>query len=159
MTWRSASPRSRLGREVFAWALGAWGLLHLVGGASLMAMEGAEGLDTLGPGATMPAPDPAGDAAAAVVHFHGLNIAAAGLAVLLLAMAWRRTGKTWQALAAAGLAGILDGGLVAFLVAPGLLPVMQGIWGPALLGLGLAGYAVHKYGQRLAPAPSARALS
>ncbi|MBD8868429.1 hypothetical protein [Nocardioides donggukensis] len=154
---QAAPVRSRVGREVFVWGLAGWGLLHLVGGASLLAAGGTEGLDTLAPGAATPAPDPAGEAAAAVVHFHGFNIAAAGLLVLALALAWRRTGRSWQAAVAVGVAAVLDLGLVAFLLAPGLMPLSEGLWGIALLAVGLVGYAVHRGVRRPVPVTFTRA--
>lgn len=127
-------------RPAAAVSLGLWGLLHLVGGTSLITMGATAGLDTLGPNAPVPAPRDSGEAAAALLHFHGLNIAAAGLAVLVLAFAWYRSHLAWQAVVSLGVAAVLDAGLLLFLVAPGLLPASQGLLGPGLLGVAAGCY-------------------
>lgn len=113
--------------------LGAWGLIHIAGGVSLLAADTTEALDTLAPNATTAAPDSLGDATTAVVRFHALNIALGGVAVLLLAVLWYRHRRRWMRDAALGIAVTLDVGLVVFLVGPGLLPVSQGFIGPALV--------------------------
>ncbi len=122
-------------------ALGLWGAVHLVGGATLLPLSGADGLDSLAPNATSTPADP-GEAAAAVMHFHGFNIAVAGLAVLVLAVLWRRSGRTWQLGVATGLAVVLDVGLVLYLVGPGLLPPSQGLPGLGLLAVALVAMTV-----------------
>ena len=130
-------------------ALALWGAVHLVGGAALLQLSGAEGLESLAPNAAAPSED-AGQAAAALVHFHGFNIAAAGLAVLVLAIVWRRSGRGWQLGVALGLAVVLDVGLVLFLVGPGLLPLSQGSPGLALLAVALGGVAATASARRVA---------
>ena len=132
-------------------SLALWGLLHLVGGASLVAMGASEGLNTLGPNASTSAPRDGGEAAEALLHFHGLNIAAAGLAVLLLAFAWHRSHRAWQATVGLGVALVLDSGLLLFLVIPGLLPASQGLLGPGLLVVAAACHLAH-LASRPAPA-------
>ena len=121
--------------------LGLWGLLHVVGGASLLVLDGREGLETLAPDAQQPASGGSLEAAAAMVHFHGLNIALGGAAVLALAAWWAMRGQTWRLGTAVGLAVALDVGLLIYLVAPGYLPAGQGLLGPALLGIGLVALA------------------
>ncbi len=142
-TRTTTAPTRQWGRLTTTTGLALWGAVHVVGGASMVPMSGKEGLDTLAPNATTLAPDPVGESAAALVQFHGLNIALAGLAVLVLAVAWHRTRLQWQVLVAIGIATALDLGLLIFLVAPGLLPPSQGMLGPALLAVALAGYAAH----------------
>lgn len=143
-TTAATAPTRQWARSTATAGLALWGLLHVVGGASMVPMSGKEGLDTLAPTATTLAPDPAGDAAAALVHFHGLNIALAGVGVLVLALAWHRTRLQWQLWVAIGIATALDLGLLIFLVAPGLLPASQGLLGPGLLAMALTGYAAHQ---------------
>lgn len=135
----SASKPTRWPRIVAATSLALWGLLHLAGGVSLTSMTATEGLETLGPDAGAPVPEDAGESAAALLHFHGLNVAVAGLAVLVLAIAWSRSRRTWQVVVAIGIAVVLDVGLLLYLVIPGLLPASQGLLGPGLLILGSAG--------------------
>ena len=140
-------------RPAAAVSLGAWGLLHLVGGASLITMGASAGLDTLGPNSPTPAPRDSGEAAEALLHFHGLNIAAAGLAVLVLAFGWYRSHRAWQANVSLGIAVVLDAGLLLFLVAPGLLPVSQGLLGPGLLAVAAACYLAHLASGAAGPGP------
>lgn len=128
--------------RVAAVVLGLWGLLHVIGGASLLFFDGREGLETLAPDAPPPASGTSLEAAAAIVHFHGLNIALGGMAVLALAAWWAMRGQTWQLGVALAVAVALDIGLLAYLVAPGHLPASQGLLGPSLLGLGLLALAV-----------------
>ena len=130
-TWRTVTTARRWPRPAAAASLGLWGLLHVVGGISLIAMGGGAGLNTLGPNAPTSAPPDSGEVAEALLHFHGLNIAAAGLAVLALALAWYYTHRAWQAMVSLGVAVVLDTGLLVFLVAPGLLPASQGLLRPA----------------------------
>ncbi len=120
-----------------------WGILHVVGGASLISMEATEGLETLGPNAPTAVPADLGESAAALLHFHGFNVAAGGLAVLTLALAWQRSRSTWQAAVAMGIATVLDIGLLLYIVAPGLLPASQGLLGPGLLVVAVVGYVSH----------------
>lgn len=124
-------------RRVATVSLALWGLVHVVGGASLLLLDGREGLDTLAPSAPVPAPSTPGDGAAALVHFHGFDIAAAGLAVLALAVWWSTSGRRWQLGCAVAIAAVLDVGLLAYLVLPGLLPAGEGLLGPGLLVLAL----------------------
>lgn len=140
-------------RPAAAASLGLWGLLHLVGGTSLITMGASAGLDTLGPNAPTPAPRDSGEAAEALLHFHGLNIAAAGLAVLVLAIAWYRSQRAWQANVSLGVAVVLDTGLLLFLVAPGLLPASQGLLGPGLLAVAAACYLTHLASRPADPRP------
>ncbi len=145
---------TRWTRPAAAASLGLWGLLHLVGGSSLIAMSGSAGLETLGPNAPTPAPRDSGEAAEALLHFHGLNIAVAGLAVIVLAFAWYRSNRAWHVNVSLGVAVVLDTGLLLFLVAPGLLPASQGLLGPGLLAVAAACYLTH-----LASHPADRRLS
>ena len=140
-------------RPAAAVSLGLWGLLHLVGGTSLITMGANAGLDTLGPNAPTPAPPGSGEAAEALLHFHGLNVAAAGLAVLVLAFGWYRSHRAWQAHVSLGVAVVLDTGLLLFLVAPGLLPASQGLLGPGLLAVAAASYLTHLASRPADPRP------
>ena len=116
-------------------ALGLWGAIHVIGGASLIAASTTEGLDTLAPDANDPAPAIPGDAADALLRFHALNIVLGGLAVLMLIIWWARSQVRWRRDTALATAAALDIGLITFLVAPGLLPVTQGMIGPVLVAI------------------------
>lgn len=140
---RAASPaRSRWPRRLVdatAAVLALWGLIHVLGGLSLLVASTAEGIDTLAPGADAPAPADPGQGAAGLLRFHALNVGLAGAAVLVLAVAWWRSGARWTRDVALALAVGFDVGLIAFLVLPGLLPASQGLVGPVLAGLALVG--------------------
>ncbi len=130
--------RTGWGDRVTAGSLALWGVVHVVGGLSLVTMTATEGLDSLAPSAATPAGADAGEAVAALLHFHGFDIALAGLAVLALAVLWLRGGAAWQLVVALGLALVLDVGLILYLVGPGLMPLSDGFPGPALLLLAFA---------------------
>lgn len=129
-------------------ALGLWGAVHIVGGASLLVTSTTDGLDTLAPEAASAAPSVPGEGAEALLRFHALNIALGGLAVLVLIVWWARSAVQWRRDVALATAIALDIGLVAFLVGPGLLPAGQGLIGPVLVAVA-AGAVV---AARLSPA-------
>lgn len=114
-----------------------WGLLHVLGGVSLLqqlATEGAPGaLATLGsavPGADLPTFSD--EVTVAVLAFFAFNWVWIGLLVAVVAVRlnWKngRVGY-WLNLAVAGAA---DLGLILFLVAPGLMALSDGWPGPLL---------------------------
>lgn len=146
--------RSRWGDRVTAASLGLWGAVHVLGGGTLATMTATEGLATLGPNAATVAPSQPGQAAAALLHFHGFNIAVAGIVVLVLAVTWLRGGAAWQLGVALGLAFVLDIGLVLYLLGPGLMPVAEGLPGPILLLLALVPLATSQLRRTEAPSPS-----
>lgn len=113
-------------------ALALWGAIHVAGGVSLLVAPTTDGLDTLAPAASTTAPATPGDAAEALLRFHALNIGLGGLAVLVLVAWWARSRVDWRRDVALAIAVALDIGLLVFLVGPGLLPVSQGLVGPAL---------------------------
>jgi hypothetical protein len=121
-----------LARRISIGAVVAWGLLHLVGGVALISSSTAQSLQQLGGGGGAAVGDP-GPVAGAVVSFHGFNIAAAGVAVLVLA--WRGRPSNWPRGIGTALVlmAVLDAGLAIFLIAPGYLKLSDGLWGPALL--------------------------
>ncbi len=137
----SVARRGSLGSSGWATlgALVVWGLVHVVGGGMLMAADAVEGLRSLGPNVLATVPDAPGEAALALVRFHGLNIALGGLAVLVLALAWARSRRRWQLDVALGVTIALDLGLLIYLVGPGVMPLSQGLIGPVLVALALAG--------------------
>jgi len=149
----------RLGRA--GWtaliALALWGLVHIVGGLSLLVANPADGLETLGPNATDTVPTIPGDATEALLRFHSLNIALGGAAVLTLAGCWWRGQKRWQLDIAVVVAAALDVGLLAFFVIPDILPATQGLIGPILVIVAVAGaIGVHRHTSphgAIAPAP------
>jgi hypothetical protein len=119
--------------------LAIWGLVHVVGGVSLMVADVADGLEALGPDAADSVPAVPGDTTAGLLRFHGLNVALGGLAVLVLTVAWWRSRRRWQLDVALAIAVALDLGLLLFLVVPGLLPLSDGLLGPLLLVVALVG--------------------
>lgn len=127
-------------------ALLLWGLLHVVGGASLMVAAASDppaALRSLGSAAMagdLPA-DP-GRVTQAVIGFHGLNLLWAGLAVTILSLVW-----TWRRYprgvpTSLFIAAAADIGLIVYLLIPGLMNVYEGVWGPLLLAIAVAGAAV-----------------
>lgn len=114
-------------------ALGLWGATHVIGGTSLLVASTTEGIDTLAPDAATPAPVAPGEGAEALLRFHALNIVLGGLAVLVLIVWWARRRVRWHRDVALATAIVLDIGLIAFLVGPGLLPADQGLIGPLLV--------------------------
>ena len=122
-----------------------WGLLHVLGGLSVMfsAADPATGLASLAsaaPSGSIPT-DP-GPIVVAVLGFHGFNLAMAGIAVTLITL--KRTWRRWPEGVAIGLvvAGVADAGLIIFLLAPGHMPLAEGLWGPALLAVALVAVMV-----------------
>jgi len=119
-------------------AAGAWGILHVVGGLALAAQavgdSGAAALRALASAAPADQiPSRTGAVTEAVLAFHGANIAAAGVAVLLIsARTARRDWPTGVGMAMVIMA-VLDAGLLAFLLVPGHMRMGDGIWGPLLL--------------------------
>lgn len=116
-----------------------WGVLHIVGGASLLVAETVEGLEMLGRDANGSVPIDPGEATAGLLRFHSLNVLFGGLAVLGLAIAWWRQRRPWQLDVALGIAVALDVGLIAFLVVPGTLAASEGLLGPTLVLVAAAG--------------------
>lgn len=136
---------SRAGWIAFS-ALGLWGLVHVIGGATVLIADTSDGLETLGPNATSSVPISPGDATEALPRFHSLNILVGGFAVLALTGAWWRIRHRWQLDAAALVAAALDVGLIAFFVIPDVLPASQGLIGPVLVVIALAGVvSVHRH--------------
>jgi hypothetical protein len=120
-----------------------WGLLHVVGGAALVATTllhgGRAALESLGSAASSPgiASEP-GPVAEAVISFHGFDILLAGIAVLVLALWVMRSEFPRGVTTAFLIETVLDLGLVVFLIGPGHMRVADGIWGPLLLVVGVA---------------------
>ncbi len=120
-------------------------LLHVVAASRQGA---AEGLASLGSVVTVTAAGaPTGDGArvtAAVVGFHGLDVAAAGVAVLVLAVLAARGGRGAVGAVGAALvvAAVLDVGLAVFLLLPGLMSAAEGAWGIGLLGVAVVATAL-----------------
>jgi hypothetical protein len=119
---------------VARWSTAAWGALHVLGGALLLATTLGEGarktLLDLGSAAEPDTiPDEPGSVVESVLGFHALNIVWFGLAAL--ALAWRGDRRSVRdglfVMAAA------DVGLVLFLVGPGRMSAAEGVWGPLLL--------------------------
>lgn len=130
-------------RRIAIGALALWGVVHIIGGAVLVAtgFQGATtALTTLGTGLD-PAPGPVDGAAAAaiegLVRFHGLNILLGGVAVTALAIR-ARTSWSPSMVPALLIVATLDLGLVAFLLLPGVMAVGDGLPGPVLLAVVLA---------------------
>lgn len=115
--------------------LGLWGVIHVVGGLSLLADGSADALRTLGPSSTDSVPARPGEVTEAVLRFHSLNILLGGVAVLGLSIAWWRSRLAWQLAGALGIGAALDIGLIAFMVVPGILPANQGLIGPVLVAI------------------------
>lgn len=115
-----------------------WGLVHIAGGLSLLVSDTVDGLETLGPNATDSVPARPGDAAAGLLQFHSLNIAIGGIAVAGLVVTWWRRRTRWQLHVALAVAAGLDIGLIAYFVAPGILPASQGLIGPVLVAISAA---------------------
>lgn len=129
----SVSKLSRAGTVFFA----LWGLLHVVGGASLLATWWTDGAAELvrtygsSVAGTIPAELPA--VAGAIGAFHAFNLLWIGALVAGLAMTWGWKGRAaglWLNLI---LAGAADLGLVLFLLLPGYMPWAEGAPGLVLL--------------------------
>ncbi len=127
-------------------ALLLWGLLHIVGGASMMAMAAADPLAALRSlGSAAPSgdfPTDPGPVTQAVVGFHGLNLFFAGLAVTILSVAWSWRRYPRGVPTSLLIATAADVGLVAYLLIPGSMKLTDGVWGPLLLVLAVAGAAL-----------------
>ena len=144
------TPRHSMNRAgwIALTALALWGLVHVIGGASLLVADAGDGLETLGPNATGSVPNEPGDAVEALLRFHSLNIALGGIAVLGLIAAWWRTRHRWQLDVAVTVAAALDVGLIAFFVIPDMLPANQGLIGPVLVIVAVAAViSVHRHPQ------------
>jgi hypothetical protein len=129
-------------------ALTIWALVHVIGGITLLVADTNDGLETLGPNAAGTVPTDPGDAAEALLRFHSLNIALGGIGVLALTAAWWRTCNRWQLDIAVAVAAALDVGLIAFFVIPDVLPATQGLIGPVLVVIAIAGaIGVHRLQQ------------
>ncbi|HSF60830.1 MAG TPA: hypothetical protein VLA69_03990 [Gaiellaceae bacterium] len=136
------------------WTTAAWGALHVLGGALLLTttLRGGprETLLDLGSAADLEAiPSEPGSVVEAVLGFHALNIVWFGLAALILA--WRGTRTAVRdglfVMAAA------DVGLVLFMVGPGQMRPVEGIWGPLLLVIATAAFLwSRRHPERPAPA-------
>jgi hypothetical protein len=148
------APPDRGGRgpsRVVIGALGLWGVVHVAGGASLLAVEAGSGLEALGPSAADSVPADPGAVTEGLLRFHALNVLLGGVAVVALAVAWWRARRAWHLVVALGVVFALDAGLLAFMVVPGLLPVTQGLIGPVLALLATAGVVAQRE-RRFAPA-------
>lgn len=118
-----------------------WGLLHIVGGGALMLAStatDATGLVALGSAVEISEfPETPNAVVQALIGFHGMNIAFAGLAVTLLSVA--RSWRYWPRGVQSSLliAGAADIGLLVYLLGPGYMKLSDGIWGPLLLAIAL----------------------
>jgi len=131
---------------IAAVALGLWGLVHVLGGVSLLVADTSDGLETLGPNVADTVPTNPGDATEALLRFHSLNIAIGGTAVLALTGLWWRSRKRWLLDVAVAVAAALDVGLLAFFVIPEVLPATQGLIGPILVIVAIAGViSLHRH--------------
>lgn len=128
-----ASTRSSWPTWVFVGSLAVWGVVHVVGGASLLLAGARDGLLTLGASVADSVPTSPGAATAALLQFHSLNVLLGGVAVLGLLLAWRRRRRDWHLGVALAVAVALDVGLIAFMLVPGVMPLSQGFIGPALV--------------------------
>jgi len=126
---------SRIGR-VGAVLFVLWGLLHVLGGASLLATWRADGAAELmraygsSVAGTIPADLPA--VVGAIGAFHAFNLLWIGALVTGLAVTWGWKGRAaglWLSLI---LAGAADLGLVLFLLLPGHMPWAEGAPGLVL---------------------------
>jgi hypothetical protein len=104
----------------------------------------AAALTMLGSASSAAIPTDPGDIVGALVGFHGMNVAFAGLAVLGLAVwSWRR----WPAgiPTALAIAAVADLGLVVYLLKPGHMAIADGTPGPVLLGVALIASAIARH--------------
>ena len=127
-----------------------WGLLHVAGGVVLMfgaASDPLEGLRSLGSGAAPDAfPLDPGPVTAALIGFHGLNIAFSGVAVTALAVwAWRSYPKGVPT--ALIIATAADVGLAVYLLGSGHMRFTDGLWGPVLLAAAAGAAALARQGR------------
>lgn len=114
---------------------GLWGVLHIIGGFSLVSAALTSGtvfLENFGGGAIIDAAN-----AEAIFAFHGFNIAWIGLVVLVSAIKlnWNnsRVGYWFNAI----LAGFSDLGLLVFLMLPGHIAIAEGMIGIILFAIAL----------------------
>lgn len=126
---------ARIGAVFFA----LWGLLHVVGGAAMLATSigSIEG----GFGIFMKSAGSAGALANAVLQYHSFNILWFGFVVTVIAVTlnWRNSKPgLWFNVAIAGFADI---GLVLFMLIPGYLSWGNGAQGIVLFLLG-AGFSI-----------------
>ncbi len=137
--------RRRWERETTV-ALLLWGLLHMVGGASLMAMAASDPLSALQSlGSAAPSGDfpiDPGPVTQALIGFHGLNLLFAGLAVTILSIVWSWRHYPRGVPTSLLIATVADLGLIAYLLVPGWMKLTDGVWGPPLLALAAAGAAL-----------------
>ncbi|MDP2470682.1 MAG: hypothetical protein Q8W46_07445 [Candidatus Palauibacterales bacterium] len=116
-----------------------WGIIHVLGGAAMLATLRSAGgagvlrmIATADPGS---APDSVPEIVTAVAGFHSWNLLWIGALVagVALTLNWRnRRSGFWINLT---LAGAADAGLVAFMLAPGLMRLSDGLIGIVLFGL------------------------
>lgn len=113
-----------------------WGLLHVVGGASLLATWRSGGPAELirsygsSVAGSVSADLPA--VAGAVGAFHAFNLLWIGALVIGLAVTWGWRGRPAGAWLNLALAGAADLGLVSFLLLPGYMPWLEGAPGLVL---------------------------
>lgn len=131
-----AGGAGRAPRVVALVALSLWGLSHVLGGLSLVVSTARYGpaqaladLGTAAPDSEVPA-DP-GEVVAGLLRFHGLDVAAAGLAVLLVTVLVSRVRWPSGVSTSLLLVVVLDVGLVTTFLLPGLLGP-EGLVGPVL---------------------------
>lgn len=122
-------------------AIGAWGALHLVAGAMLLAgatdTEGVrDALSTLGSAVSV-GDGEIGDATASVVRFHAFNLAWIGAVVFAIAIVMRRRFELPLIAATTALVIFADLGLTAFMLAPGVMEPTDGLPGIVLAAVGL----------------------
>jgi hypothetical protein len=110
-----------------------WGLLHIVGGATMAFTQGADVLKLIGSSlAASELPDKVDPATSGILKFHGYNMLWLGVLVTILAIGmWQRADPTrfWISMFVVGAADI---GLVLFLLAPGVMAPGDGWAGPLL---------------------------
>lgn len=156
------STRTRGSSASFAiarWSTAAWGALHVVGGALLLATTLRDGpretLLDLGSAAepsTIPAQP--GSVIEAVLGFHALNIVWFGLAALVLA----RRGSRRSVRDGLFVMAAADAGLFLFLLRPGHMSVLDGAWGLLLLVIAVGSFvwAMRPYEALRTEVPEAR---
>jgi len=110
-----------------------WGVLHVIGGATIALSPAGESLAMMGSGLDASSlPDSIDAATAGVLRFHGYNLLWMGLLVTFLAATtWRRPDGTrfWIIMVIVGAA---DVGLIFFMLAPGIMSASDGWIGPVI---------------------------
>ena len=113
-----------------------WGIIHILGGLSLLAIAKGEGVNAffaeIASASPLESPVEESSVIASVAASHAFNLFWMGLMCCIVAIEGNFKNKRYAYWVNMGIAGFADIGLIVFSLAPGHLSLAEGLLGPSL---------------------------